>query len=69
MTRDGVLVHDFLFLESDRMGHLTGAISQPKLNEQRGVAIGCGLSPQIEDPYAMAEAATARIASWRAVKP
>ena len=26
-----------LFLESDRMGHLTGAISQAKLDEQRGV--------------------------------
>jgi len=26
-----------LWLESDRMGHLTGAISQPKLEEQRGV--------------------------------
>jgi zinc protease len=26
-----------LWLESDRMGHLTGAISQPKLDEQRGV--------------------------------
>ena len=24
-------------MESDRMGHLTGAISQPKLDEQRGV--------------------------------
>jgi len=26
-----------LWMESDRMGHLTGAISQPKLDEQRGV--------------------------------
>jgi zinc protease len=26
-----------LWLESDRMGHLVGAISQPKLDEQRGV--------------------------------
>jgi len=26
-----------LFLESDRMGHLTGAIDQPRLDEQRGV--------------------------------
>jgi len=26
-----------LFLESDRMGHLLGAIDQPKLDEQRGV--------------------------------
>jgi zinc protease len=26
-----------LWLESDRMGHLTGAITQPKLDEQRGV--------------------------------
>jgi zinc protease len=26
-----------LWMESDRMGHLTGAISQPKLEEQRGV--------------------------------
>lgn len=26
-----------LFLESDRMGHLAGAIDQAKLDEQRGV--------------------------------
>jgi zinc protease len=26
-----------LWMESDRMGHLTGAINQPKLDEQRGV--------------------------------
>jgi zinc protease len=26
-----------LWMESDRMGHLTGAITQPKLDEQRGV--------------------------------
>ena len=38
-------------------GPSDAAVVRPKLNSYRGVAIGCGLAPHIEDPYQMAIAA------------
>jgi len=35
-------------------GPSDGAVFRPKLSSHRGVALGCGMSPQIEDPYEMA---------------
>ena len=43
-----------LFLESDRMGHLTGAIDQPRLDEQRGVVQNEKRQGDNE-PYSIAE--------------
>jgi phosphoribosylformylglycinamidine synthase II len=40
-----------------QMGPSDAAVLRPKLSSYRGIAIGCGLSPQIEDPYEMALAA------------
>jgi zinc protease len=43
-----------LWLESDRMGHLKGAISQAKLDEQRGV-VQNELRQYYNEPYAVTE--------------
>ncbi|HEX4797604.1 MAG TPA: phosphoribosylformylglycinamidine synthase subunit PurS [Humisphaera sp.] len=40
-----------------QIGPSDASVVRPKLNSQRGVVVGCGLSPQIEDPYEMALAA------------
>jgi phosphoribosylformylglycinamidine synthase len=40
-----------------QIGPSDAAVVRPKLSSIKGVAIGCGLAPQIEDPYAMAIAA------------
>jgi phosphoribosylformylglycinamidine synthase len=40
-----------------QIGPSDAAVIRPKLSSYRGVALGCGLSPQIEDPYAMSLAA------------
>jgi len=40
-----------------QMGPSDAAVLRPKLGSHRGIAIGCGLAPQIEDPYQMALAA------------
>jgi len=40
-----------------QVGPSDAAVLRPKLSSYRGVALGCGLAPQIEDPYAMALAA------------
>ena len=40
-----------------QIGPSDAAVIRPKLNSYRGIAIGCGLAPQIEDPYQMALAA------------
>jgi len=40
-----------------QMGPSDAAVIRPKLNSYRGIALGCGLAPQIEDPYQMAIAA------------
>ena len=40
-----------------QIGPSDAAVLRPKLDSYRGIAIGCGLSPQIEDPYEMALAA------------
>ena len=40
-----------------QIGPSDAAVLRPKLGSQRGIAIGCGLAPQIEDPYEMALAA------------
>ncbi|HEX4056400.1 MAG TPA: phosphoribosylformylglycinamidine synthase subunit PurS [Tepidisphaeraceae bacterium] len=37
-----------------QIGPSDAAVLRPKLGSSRGVAIGCGLAPQIEDPYDMA---------------
>jgi phosphoribosylformylglycinamidine synthase subunit PurSL len=37
-----------------QLGPSDAAVLRPKLGTRRGVVIGCGLSPQIEDPYEMA---------------
>jgi len=37
-----------------QVGPSDGAVLRPKLGSYKGIAIGCGLSPQIEDPYEMA---------------
>jgi phosphoribosylformylglycinamidine synthase II len=41
----------------EQIGPSDAAVVRPKLDSFRGVAIACGLSPHIEDPYAMAIAA------------
>jgi phosphoribosylformylglycinamidine synthase len=38
----------------EQRGPSDAAVLRPKLSSHRGVALGCGLAPQIEDPYAMA---------------
>jgi phosphoribosylformylglycinamidine synthase subunit PurSL len=40
-----------------QIGPSDAAVVRPKLTSYRGVALGCGLCPQIEDPYAMTLAA------------
>jgi len=40
-----------------QIGPSDAAVLRPKLDSNRGIAIGCGLAPQIEDPYEMALAA------------
>jgi phosphoribosylformylglycinamidine synthase len=40
-----------------QIGPSDASVLRPKLSSYRGVVIGCGLSPQIEDPYEMALAA------------
>ena len=40
-----------------QIGPSDAAVLRPKLNSHRGIAIGCGLAPQIDDPYEMALAA------------
>jgi phosphoribosylformylglycinamidine synthase II len=40
-----------------QIGPSDAAVVRPKLSSTRGVAIGCGLSPQIVDPYEMSIAA------------
>jgi len=37
-----------------QLGPSDAAVLRPKLSSRRGVAIGCGMAPQIEDPYEMA---------------
>jgi phosphoribosylformylglycinamidine synthase len=37
-----------------QLGPSDAAVLRPKLGSRRGVALGCGLCPQIEDPYEMA---------------
>jgi zinc protease len=48
-----------LWLESDRMGHLVGAIDQPRLDEQRGVVQNEKRQGDNE-PYSIAEELTAK---------
>ena len=48
-----------LFLESDRMGHLVGAIDKPRLDEQRGVVQNEKRQGDNE-PYSIAEELTAK---------
>lgn len=48
-----------LWLESDRMGHLKGAIDQAKLDEQRGV-VQNELRQYANEPYSIAEELMAR---------
>jgi phosphoribosylformylglycinamidine synthase len=40
-----------------QMGPSDAAVIRPKLNSYRGIALGCGLAPHIDDPYQMAIAA------------
>ena len=40
-----------------QIGPSDAAVVRPKLNSMRGIALACGLAPQIEDPYQMAIAA------------
>ncbi|HEY2588240.1 MAG TPA: phosphoribosylformylglycinamidine synthase subunit PurS [Tepidisphaeraceae bacterium] len=40
-----------------QVGPSDAAVLRPKLGSHRGIAIGCGLAPQIQDPYEMALAA------------
>jgi phosphoribosylformylglycinamidine synthase len=40
-----------------QIGPSDAAVLRPKLSSRRGIALGCGLCPQIEDPYAMSLAA------------
>jgi phosphoribosylformylglycinamidine synthase len=40
-----------------QVGPSDAAVLRPKLDSWRGIAIGCGLAPHIEDPYQMAIAA------------
>jgi phosphoribosylformylglycinamidine (FGAM) synthase-like enzyme len=37
-----------------QLGPSDAAVLRPKLSSRRGIALGCGLCPQIEDPYEMA---------------
>jgi len=37
-----------------QMGPSDAAVVRPKLSSRRGVALGCGLAPQVKDPYEMA---------------
>ncbi|MCY2954735.1 MAG: phosphoribosylformylglycinamidine synthase subunit PurS [Planctomycetota bacterium] len=37
-----------------QVGPSDAAVLRPKLDGYRGIAIGCGMSPQVEDPYDMA---------------
>jgi phosphoribosylformylglycinamidine synthase II len=37
-----------------QIGPSDAAVLRPKLTSTRGVALGCGMAPSIEDPYAMA---------------
>src|SRR5207247_6847079 len=37
-----------------QIGPSDAAVIRPKLDSFRGVALACGLAPNIEDPYAMA---------------
>ena len=40
-----------------QVGPSDAAVVRPKLDSYRGIAIGCGLAPQVQDPYEMALAA------------
>jgi phosphoribosylformylglycinamidine synthase len=40
-----------------QIGPSDAAVIRPKLTSYRGIAIGCGLAPHVEDPYEMALAA------------
>ena len=40
-----------------QIGPSDASVLRPKLSSKRGVVVGCGMSPQIEDPYEMALAA------------
>ncbi|MBV8781349.1 MAG: phosphoribosylformylglycinamidine synthase, partial [Phycisphaerae bacterium] len=40
-----------------QIGPSDAAVVRPKLSSMKGVALGCGLTPQVEDPYRMAIAA------------
>jgi phosphoribosylformylglycinamidine synthase len=40
-----------------QVGPSDAAVLRPKLDSHRGVAIGCGLAPHVQDPYRMAVAA------------
>src|SRR5262249_37414617 len=40
-----------------QVGPSDAAVIRPKLNSTKGVALACGLAPQIEDPYQMTIAA------------
>src|SRR5665213_3548854 len=40
-----------------QVGPSDAAVLRPKLNSHRGIAVGCGLCPQVEDPYEMTLAA------------
>lgn len=44
------------FVGPQQIGPADAAVIRPKLESQRGVAIGCGLAPHIEETYAMAVA-------------
>jgi len=52
-------IDTILWLESDRMGHLTGAINQPRLDEQRGVVQNEKRQGDNE-PYSIAEELSAK---------
>jgi phosphoribosylformylglycinamidine synthase len=40
-----------------QIGPSDAAVVRPKLGSTRGIALGCGLAPQVDEPYAMATAA------------
>jgi len=44
-------------LGPEQIGPSDAAVVRPKLSSMKGVAIGCGLAPQVSDPYDMAIAA------------
>ena len=46
------------FVGPMQIGPADAAVIRPKLGTNRGVAVGCGLAPEIDDPYAMAVAST-----------